>query len=162
MLPNRIYLSDRWRKTHQQFSIMAIGLYRAYFTDTLWPDFDARALDLAIQSYQQRERRFGVPANNFKRCHPFMGEETLSSKKRHSFYAFPIRAVSSLPSIMLRTRIFTAVIMLFLFLAALFYLSAIFWMVLLLALTVAAPRNGAGSQNSPSLIPSFILYLPCC
>jgi phosphatidate cytidylyltransferase len=38
---------------------------------------------------------------------------------------------------MLRTRIFTAVIMLSLFLAALFYLSAIFWMVLLLALTVA-------------------------
>ena len=37
---------------------------------------------------------------------------------------------------MLRTRIFTAVIMLLLFLAALFYLSAIFWMVLLLALTV--------------------------
>jgi phosphatidate cytidylyltransferase len=38
---------------------------------------------------------------------------------------------------MLRTRIFTAVILLLLFLAALFYLSAIFWMVLLLALTVA-------------------------
>lgn len=38
---------------------------------------------------------------------------------------------------MLKTRIFTAVIMLFLFLAALFYLSAIFWMILLLALTVA-------------------------
>ncbi len=38
---------------------------------------------------------------------------------------------------MLRIRIFTAAIMLFLFLAALFYLSAIFWMALLLALTVA-------------------------
>ncbi|HEV7929873.1 MAG TPA: undecaprenyl diphosphate synthase family protein, partial [Nitrosospira sp.] len=30
-----------------------------YFTETLWPDFDANALELAIQSYQQRERRFG-------------------------------------------------------------------------------------------------------
>jgi undecaprenyl diphosphate synthase len=30
-----------------------------YFTDTLWPDFDAAALDRAIVSYQQRERRFG-------------------------------------------------------------------------------------------------------
>ena len=38
---------------------------------------------------------------------------------------------------MLRARIFTAVIMLFVFLAALFYLSSIFWMVLLLALTAA-------------------------
>ena len=38
---------------------------------------------------------------------------------------------------MLRARILTAVIMVCLFLAALFYLSAIFWMALLLALTVA-------------------------
>lgn len=38
---------------------------------------------------------------------------------------------------MLRARIFTAVIMVCLFLAALFYLSAIFWMALLLALTTA-------------------------
>jgi undecaprenyl diphosphate synthase len=30
-----------------------------YFTDTLWPDFDDVALDTAIASYRQRERRFG-------------------------------------------------------------------------------------------------------
>lgn len=30
-----------------------------YFTDTLWPDFDALALDAAIDSFNQRERRFG-------------------------------------------------------------------------------------------------------
>ena len=30
-----------------------------YFTDTLWPDFDAKALDAAIAWYKQRERRFG-------------------------------------------------------------------------------------------------------
>jgi undecaprenyl diphosphate synthase len=30
-----------------------------YFTETLWPDFDAPALDLAISSYRKRERRFG-------------------------------------------------------------------------------------------------------
>ena len=30
-----------------------------YFTDILWPDFDERQLDLAISSYQNRERRFG-------------------------------------------------------------------------------------------------------
>jgi len=30
-----------------------------YFTDTLWPDFDAQALDRAIDSYRERERRFG-------------------------------------------------------------------------------------------------------
>lgn len=30
-----------------------------YFTDTLWPDFSPADLEQAIQSYRQRERRFG-------------------------------------------------------------------------------------------------------
>ncbi len=30
-----------------------------YFTDKLWPDFDANALDNAIDTFNQRERRFG-------------------------------------------------------------------------------------------------------
>ena len=30
-----------------------------YFTEALWPDFNAKSLNLAILSYQQRERRFG-------------------------------------------------------------------------------------------------------
>ena len=30
-----------------------------YFCDTLWPDFDERALDRAIIDYQRRDRRFG-------------------------------------------------------------------------------------------------------
>ena len=30
-----------------------------YFTDTLWPDFDEQALQEAIQSFANRERRFG-------------------------------------------------------------------------------------------------------
>ena len=30
-----------------------------YFTDCLWPDFDARELDKALASYARRERRFG-------------------------------------------------------------------------------------------------------
>ena len=30
-----------------------------YFCDTLWPDFDERALDEAIIAYQKRDRRFG-------------------------------------------------------------------------------------------------------
>jgi undecaprenyl diphosphate synthase len=31
-----------------------------YFTDELWPDFNANSLYCAIQSYQGRERRFGL------------------------------------------------------------------------------------------------------
>ncbi|MBI5329953.1 MAG: di-trans,poly-cis-decaprenylcistransferase [Betaproteobacteria bacterium] len=41
------------------FLLWQLAYSELYFTDTLWPDFDAAALDLAIASYQKRERRFG-------------------------------------------------------------------------------------------------------
>jgi undecaprenyl diphosphate synthase len=41
------------------FLLWQLAYSEFYFTDTLWPDFDAAALDLAIESYQRRERRFG-------------------------------------------------------------------------------------------------------
>jgi len=41
------------------FLLWQLAYSELYFTDTLWPDFDATALDQAIDSYQQRERRFG-------------------------------------------------------------------------------------------------------
>ncbi len=41
------------------FLLWQLAYTEMYFTDTLWPDFDATALDQAITSYRQRERRFG-------------------------------------------------------------------------------------------------------
>lgn len=41
------------------FLLWQLAYAELYFTDTLWPDFDAAALDLAIASYRKRERRFG-------------------------------------------------------------------------------------------------------
>lgn len=41
------------------FLLWQLAYSELYFTDTLWPDFDAQALDLAIASYRKRERRFG-------------------------------------------------------------------------------------------------------
>ncbi|WP_151446803.1 polyprenyl diphosphate synthase [Lacisediminimonas profundi] len=41
------------------FLLWQLAYTELYFTDTYWPDFDGEALDLAIASYQQRERRFG-------------------------------------------------------------------------------------------------------
>ena len=35
-----------------------------YFTDTLWPDFDANALDAAVDEFMKRERRFGARAEH--------------------------------------------------------------------------------------------------
>ena len=41
------------------FLLWQLAYTELYFTDTLWPDFDAAALDQAVQSYRTRERRFG-------------------------------------------------------------------------------------------------------
>ncbi|MDR1662440.1 MAG: di-trans,poly-cis-decaprenylcistransferase [Azoarcus sp.] len=41
------------------FLLWQMAYSELYFTDILWPDFDAAALDQAIASYQERERRFG-------------------------------------------------------------------------------------------------------
>ena len=41
------------------FMLWQLAYTELYFTDTLWPDFDAAALDRALVSYRQRERRFG-------------------------------------------------------------------------------------------------------
>jgi undecaprenyl diphosphate synthase len=41
------------------FLLWQLAYTELYFTDTLWPEFDAAALDAAIASYRQRERRFG-------------------------------------------------------------------------------------------------------
>ena len=41
------------------FLLWQLAYTELHFTDLLWPDFDAAALDVAIASYQQRERRFG-------------------------------------------------------------------------------------------------------
>lgn len=41
------------------FLLWQLAYTELYFTEKFWPDFDAVALDEAIISYQQRERRFG-------------------------------------------------------------------------------------------------------
>lgn len=43
-----------------------------FFTDVLWPDFDEAALDMAIASFAQRERRFGMTSDQLD------GESTLA------------------------------------------------------------------------------------
>jgi undecaprenyl diphosphate synthase len=41
------------------FLLWQLAYTEFYFTETLWPEFDSAAFDLAIASYQKRERRFG-------------------------------------------------------------------------------------------------------
>jgi undecaprenyl diphosphate synthase len=48
------------------FLLWHLAYTELYFTDTLWPDFDEAAFELALQSYQQRERRFGRTSEQLK------------------------------------------------------------------------------------------------
>ena len=41
-----------------------------YFCDTLWPEFDEHALDLAIAAFCQRERRFGKTSEQLRESAP--------------------------------------------------------------------------------------------
>jgi undecaprenyl diphosphate synthase len=41
------------------FLLWQLAYSELYFTNKYWPDFDAAALDEAIGSFRQRERRFG-------------------------------------------------------------------------------------------------------
>ena len=41
------------------FLLWQLAYTELYFTDTLWPDFDAEKLDEAVRSFASRERRFG-------------------------------------------------------------------------------------------------------
>ncbi|MEF8721486.1 di-trans,poly-cis-decaprenylcistransferase [Candidatus Accumulibacter phosphatis] len=41
------------------FLLWQLAYSEFYFTDLLWPEFDATAFDAALASFQQRERRFG-------------------------------------------------------------------------------------------------------
>ena len=49
------------------FLLWQLAYTELYFTETLWPDFDALALDEAIASYRNRERRFGRTSEQLAR-----------------------------------------------------------------------------------------------
>lgn len=48
------------------FLLWQLAYTELYFTNELWPDFNAAELDKAIHSYQQRERRFGRTSDQLK------------------------------------------------------------------------------------------------
>lgn len=54
-----LFIRTGGEKRISNFLLWQLAYTEFYFTDTLWPDFKEDAFKLAIQSYQQRERRFG-------------------------------------------------------------------------------------------------------
>jgi undecaprenyl diphosphate synthase len=54
-----LFIRTGGEKRISNFLLWQLAYTELYFTDTLWPDFDAAALSAAIDSYATRERRFG-------------------------------------------------------------------------------------------------------
>jgi undecaprenyl diphosphate synthase len=54
-----LFIRTGGERRMSNFLLWQLAYTELYFTDVLWPDFDAAALDAAFASYRRRERRFG-------------------------------------------------------------------------------------------------------
>ena len=54
-----LFIRTGGEKRISNFLLWQLAYTELYFTDTLWPDFDATAFDKALASFSDRERRFG-------------------------------------------------------------------------------------------------------
>ena len=52
-----IRTSEEYRISN--FMLWQMAYAELYFTDVLWPDFDEKEFDKALDSYNKRDRRFG-------------------------------------------------------------------------------------------------------
>ena len=61
-----LFIRTGGEKRISNFLLWQLAYTELFFTDVLWPDFDAAALGDAIASYQGRERRFGRTSEQLK------------------------------------------------------------------------------------------------
>lgn len=54
-----LFIRTGGEKRISNFLLWQLAYTELYFTDTLWPDFEADAWELALDSFTQRQRRFG-------------------------------------------------------------------------------------------------------
>jgi undecaprenyl diphosphate synthase len=54
-----LFIRTGGEKRISNFLLWQLAYSELYFTDLLWPDFDATALGVAVESYAMRERRYG-------------------------------------------------------------------------------------------------------
>jgi len=54
-----LFIRTGGEKRISNFLLWQLAYTELYFTDLLWPDFDAAALTAAVESYATRERRYG-------------------------------------------------------------------------------------------------------
>ena len=54
-----LFIRTGGEKRISNYLLWQLAYTELYFTELLWPDFDAAALDEALQSFAGRQRRFG-------------------------------------------------------------------------------------------------------
>nr|VFJ56191.1 MAG: Undecaprenyl pyrophosphate synthetase [Candidatus Kentron sp. DK] len=54
-----LFIRTSGEKRISNFLLWQMAYTELYFTDTLWPDFDGDAFEMALLSYASRQRRFG-------------------------------------------------------------------------------------------------------
>jgi len=54
-----LFIRTGGEKRISNFLLWQLAYTELYFTDLLWPDFDAAALNVAVESFGNRERRYG-------------------------------------------------------------------------------------------------------
>ena len=61
-----LFIRTGGEKRISNFLLWQLAYAELYFTDTLWPDFDADQLNLAVKEYASRQRRFGKTGDQVK------------------------------------------------------------------------------------------------
>ena len=54
-----LFIRTGGEKRISNFLLWQLAYSELYFTDTLWPEFDNEAFELALESFSRRQRRFG-------------------------------------------------------------------------------------------------------
>ncbi|HEU4623906.1 MAG TPA: polyprenyl diphosphate synthase [Steroidobacteraceae bacterium] len=63
-----LFIRTGGEKRISNFLLWNLAYTELYFTDTLWPDFDAAELDAALAYFASRERRFGLTSAQMQRA----------------------------------------------------------------------------------------------
>ena len=61
-----LFIRTAGERRISNFLLWQLAYTELYFSDTLWPDFDREALDMALNDYGRRQRRFGCTGEQIK------------------------------------------------------------------------------------------------
>ena len=64
--PLDLFIRTGGEQRVSNFLLWQLAYAELWFSDVLWPDFDAATLDLALAEYARRERRFGRTGQQLK------------------------------------------------------------------------------------------------